>query len=341
MSIAGKILAIFNVLAAIAFIVVAGMDWGQRERWSYAVYRHDLLVDGLPIDAQELGPDLKPRVDKFDAPWFAAMFQRAGGKPVKTVTDEVNDVQRQVTAPGTPPAKLAQYLHALARTFSERDRYARIAAGQAEAKEEDLQKELAAHFDTVKETSTDPGTSAPHKHSNEERRVNAARLLFCLGDAMPENPGADFLASQPFQRLVLVCGLSAAAQAIDDQAQVILAMTDQAMRVHHAELNQFVYDHGQRVYANRNLADEADRLNRTLQAKQADVEQQKQLVTERRVEIKRLTDQLSTLRQETAKNLEQQARQEEEVMRRLVELRNTARSNQELERQIRELEGVK
>src|SRR5438552_12773650 len=103
MSIAGKILAIFNVLAAIAFVIVAGLDWGQRERWAYAVYRHDLLVDGLPIDAKELGPDLKPRVDKLTEPWFSAMFQRAGGKPVKTVSQEIDSLQQTLAPPGTPP----------------------------------------------------------------------------------------------------------------------------------------------------------------------------------------------------------------------------------------------
>ena len=129
MSIAGKILAIFNVLAAIGFVVVAGLDWGQRERWAYAVFRHDLTVDGLPIDAEEKGPNLKPRVDQFNEPWFAAMFQRVGGRPVKTQTEEVDrlqkDVQAQVAdqqAPGTTAQKLARVLFPLARTYAERDK---------------------------------------------------------------------------------------------------------------------------------------------------------------------------------------------------------------------------
>jgi hypothetical protein len=40
MSALGKLLAVLNVLAAIAFVVIAGMDWGQRQRWAYAAYLH-------------------------------------------------------------------------------------------------------------------------------------------------------------------------------------------------------------------------------------------------------------------------------------------------------------
>jgi hypothetical protein len=350
MSIAGKILAIFNVLAAIAFVAVAGLDWGQRERWAFAVFRHDLLVDGLPIDAEEKGPNLKPRVDQFNEPWFAAMFQRVGGRPVKTQTEEVDrlqkDVQAQVTSqdpPGTKSQKLARFLFPLARTSTEREEYAKLATApplaeaEKEAKREaDLQAALDRQFDGVKRRGADG-----HEHSDEERKLNAARLLFCLGDAMQKDPNADFLASQDYQRFLIVCGLSNAARAIDDQAMVIQAMTEEATRIHHAELNQFLYDLSQIIYDDQAYADAAERLERILQAKQAEVEKQKQVVTERRVQISKLTDQLNTLRQETGKDLEEQSRQEQEVMRRLIELRETAKKNQELERQIRGLEEVK
>jgi hypothetical protein len=80
--------------------------------------------------------------------------------------------------------------------------------------------------------------------------------------------------------------------------------------------------------------------SRRLQAKQAEVEKEKQVVNQRKVEIDKLNADLTALRQDTAKNLETQAQQEQEVMQRLTEMRDTARKNQELERQIRELEGV-
>ena len=37
MSILGKILVVFNVLAALVFAYLAAVDWGQRHAWSWAV----------------------------------------------------------------------------------------------------------------------------------------------------------------------------------------------------------------------------------------------------------------------------------------------------------------
>jgi hypothetical protein len=341
MSVYGKILAVLNVVAAIGFLVVAGMDWGQRERWTYAVYRHDLLLDGLPIDAKEKDVDGKLRVERFNADWFSPMFAKAGGRPVKTQMEEVDTLQKQVQGKidaeggGTKTQKLARYLQPLATTYQERKELGDLMADEKADKAADLQKRFDEHFAGVKETGADG-----HKQSDGERKANAARLLFILGDALNDDPNADYMGSQALQRLVLVCGLSTASRAIDDQALVLQNMTDEAVRAHHAELNQFVTDHSQIIYDDQNISDAVERLERFLQAKQAEVEKEKQVVNQRKVEIDKLNADLSALRQDTAKNLEAQTQQEQEVMQRLTEMRDMARKNQELERRIRELEGV-
>ncbi len=341
MSVYGKLLAVLNVVAAIGFFVIAGMDWGQRERWTYAVYRHDLFLDGLPIDAKEKDVDGKPRVEKFNADWFNQMFAKAGGRPVKTQMEEVDALQKQVQGKidaeggGTKTQKLAHYLQALATTYPERTEYAVLAADSKADKAADLQKLFDQQFDGVKEVGADG-----KKNSEGARKANAARLLFILGDAITEDPNADYMGSQGLARLVVVCGLPAAAHAIDDQALVLQSMTDEAVRRHRAELNQFVTDHGQIIYDDQNISDAVERLERFLQAKQAEVEKEKQVVSQRKVEIDKLNADLAALRQDTAKNMEAQAQQEQEVMRRLTEMRDTAKKNQGLEQQIRKLEGV-
>jgi hypothetical protein len=348
MSIAGKILAILNVLAAIAFLAVAGLDWGKRQQWAYAVYRHDLVLDGLPIDAQEKGGDLKPRVDKLNDQVLAAIFKT--GQPVKTQADEVERVRKLVQAKvddaqaaGTKTQKLARFLHALAHTSNERNEYARLMAAPplADAAKEGeqetaLQAALTQQLDGAKEVAPDG-----HKRSAEERKANAARLLYCLGDVLQDDPEKDFLTSPAFQRMLVVTGLPAAARAIDEQALVLQGMTEDVMRIHRAEVEQFLYDLSQIIYDNRSLADAVEDQERKLQAKQADVEKQKQVVTERRVQIDELTKKLANLKLQTSNDLEEQSRQEQEVMRRLIELRDTAQQNQDLEKQIRQLEGVR
>ena len=55
MSILGKLLAVGNVLVAVGFLSLAAMDWAKRHAWTYAVYRHELALTGLPIDDSDRG----------------------------------------------------------------------------------------------------------------------------------------------------------------------------------------------------------------------------------------------------------------------------------------------
>jgi hypothetical protein len=49
----GKVLAVFNVLAAIGFLVVAGMDYNKRQSWAYSHFVHQVAVSGLPLDKDD------------------------------------------------------------------------------------------------------------------------------------------------------------------------------------------------------------------------------------------------------------------------------------------------
>ncbi len=49
----GKVLAVFNVLAAIGFLFVAGKDYYTRQSWAYSHYLHQLAVYGLPLDPND------------------------------------------------------------------------------------------------------------------------------------------------------------------------------------------------------------------------------------------------------------------------------------------------
>ena len=57
MSLLGKIFAILNVIAAVAVVVIARMDYAQRDRWAYAVSTaiESNFLDGLPIDERREG----------------------------------------------------------------------------------------------------------------------------------------------------------------------------------------------------------------------------------------------------------------------------------------------
>jgi hypothetical protein len=346
MSLFGKIFAILNVIAATGFMILAAMDWGQRERWAYAVFRHDLLVAGLPIDAKEEEPDGTPRVDRLAPNTLNAILPASTGTQVKTQSDEVKRVRGLVEAkvggsdvPGTRSQKLARYLRALARTARERDDLTqKMSTPPAQDKEEalaaELQKQFDGQFDGVSESGADG------KHSLGRRKDAAGRLLFLLGEALHEDPANDFFASPAYKRFVNVVGLTGAARAADDQALVVQGMTEEAVAAHEAELKQFVEDLDQAVYRAQGMSDAVQRQEQFLKQKLIEVANAKQLVEVRTEQLNDLRKQLADLQGKTAKSLAEQAKAEQEIMDRLIELRETARKNQELEREIRRLEGV-
>ncbi len=128
MSLFGKILAVLNVLAAIGFVCVAALDYGKRQAWSHAVFMGDLLINGLPLDAQEVGPDGKPLSERLGETQRGRLFERAGGQPVATQEAEVARVRDRVNSAVTAgdaksqAGTLARVLLPFAETNLQRER---------------------------------------------------------------------------------------------------------------------------------------------------------------------------------------------------------------------------
>jgi hypothetical protein len=86
------ILTVLNVVGAITFMAMAGMDYSKRQAWSYAVLLHDVSINGLPLDNNELNDnnekiaDLMGETGKNDA--FAGQ-----PRPVATQLEEITYVK--------------------------------------------------------------------------------------------------------------------------------------------------------------------------------------------------------------------------------------------------------
>src|SRR6516162_4943535 len=114
MGIAGKILAIANVLAAIAFIAVAALNYGQRQVWSFAVREQEFQINGLPVDDEETDADGNILVNLVNA-----RVQRDLGIPqtVKVQTKALDERKNALlNAAGDDSAKLQAVLIPLAQT---------------------------------------------------------------------------------------------------------------------------------------------------------------------------------------------------------------------------------
>src|SRR6516162_5730680 len=119
MGIAGKILAIANVIAAIVFIGVAALDYGQRQSWTFAVKEQDLLIICMPVDATEKDADGNPLVDSISERVQKDFLGRTG---IKSQDEELTDRRKQLdAAAGDDVAKLQQVLIPLAQTAGQRD----------------------------------------------------------------------------------------------------------------------------------------------------------------------------------------------------------------------------
>src|SRR5262245_6408073 len=99
MTLFGKILAALNVLAAAAFAFLFLMAHGQRQTWSYAVFRHDLALQGLPLEGDQANLGLPPdRIlpQHLEEDTLKSAFRDSGGDPVKTQDEEVKRVQTKL-----------------------------------------------------------------------------------------------------------------------------------------------------------------------------------------------------------------------------------------------------
>jgi hypothetical protein len=342
MSLLGKILAIFCVLQAIVLAVLIAMDWGQRQRWAYASYRYDLLLEGLPIDEKERDADNTLRVDRLSNQTLNDLFQGAG-TPLRTQVEVVDDVRRTLQqmidnpeVKGTKEQKLCRILLPFARTFGERDALLARIRQPKEENTEELEKTLGAPFEVVRD---------PNRALDERKRM-AAHILFCTAEVFAEAQPAegeaagDFLTGTAYRRMVATVGLSAAIRELESEAVILTRVAAEAEEALKRDRGRFIDEHGRRIYAVMTLAEELQKQVAFLQTKRDEVTRQEELVKTRQLELDRLTLELTEARRTTQQRLEEQDRLEKEIFDRVRKMRDRMQENSELERQIRELEGL-
>jgi hypothetical protein len=128
MSIIGKVLAILNVLAVIGAVVLIAQDYAKRTAWEYAVFREDLMINGLPLDEKETDPQGRPLVERIGPQTQKELFP-SSPPPQPTQKAEVEQVRNQLNSKiqGAGDKKkqiylLAQVLSPLVVTNEQRER---------------------------------------------------------------------------------------------------------------------------------------------------------------------------------------------------------------------------
>jgi hypothetical protein len=347
MSIWGKILIFANVLAAIGFLVVAGMDWGKRKAWAEAVLEHQLVIDGVPLDDQEKDREGNPRSKDLKDQALGQLFQQAGGSPSKTQIEELQRVKQQlqarIDAPDpkrTKAQKLAEVLVALATTTKDRERIRQLAADEknVEKNTEQLQGEFDQAFN---EPAAGGQGSGPSKHTPEQRRQMIAHLLCATADVLRKDeadPPPSLAESKAYKRALATTGLVACSREVEDEATNM-------QRFFQDVRDGMARDRAAYVQASRtllgqieDLAEKVERQKGVLSLQTELLDKQQTLVGNREADLLQLGKDLNAAVEATKDELAKQERMEKELFKSRREDRDAFEKNLQLERQLRSLE---
>lgn len=122
----GRILAILNLIAVLAFSYLAMETYTKRKAWSRAIYATKVKHEGLPTTEDETDPQGNRNVDKLDSQMLRGLPQ-----DVKTVEQAGESVvQRLKSYIGKPESRLRQIevLLPLLETAEQRAPYIRLRA---------------------------------------------------------------------------------------------------------------------------------------------------------------------------------------------------------------------
>ncbi|MFN4261219.1 MAG: hypothetical protein ACK4RK_18175 [Gemmataceae bacterium] len=334
MSIWGKILAVLNVLAAILFFVLAYQDVVTRQKWSYAVFRHELLLHGLPLDARSQNfqqPSLVAR--NLSDETLEVVFDKLG-PPVRTQQEEVTRKRDELLQHirGLPDdaqqrRALKDALLPLARTGDERDALLER-LGNTEVPTKELLADLEQRFDAVAQTLSITNNPQEPEGDDAARRQAVAHLLY--------NVDAD---DNWHKRLVAIIGLQAYATEANRQAIALEEMIVRLQTQLDNEQTDFIALYNALIQKRtRVLAAQVAALRPILAQREEVAKQHERIVQFREAEKADYQDTLAAAEKETKDALNIQTVLERQLFQAQLTLGTAFDRNIELERMIRHLE---
>ncbi len=331
MSILGKVLIVLNILAAIAFVGLAGLDWGKRQEWSYAVLRQEIALNGLPLDDKETLPDGTPIVSLLSDQTMQDIFRSAGGisQPLKpedktqlAALDRAKTrLLGEIEAVADEPAKrkkIAAILLPLTDTIGERDQLA------AQIEKQPIEALLGADgpleqaFARPKDASLD----------RDRRREAIAHVLLNTTDPN----------STDYQRALAVVGFEAFAAEAERQGVALRDMAHRVLLAVNNEAGIFEAEYNRVVADLRYLADRLVDRQSKLAEYQDLATRQHALLTKRQTDVSELRAQIDQARQATAASLTELAAEQQRLFDAQRAVAAGVAKNLELEQQIRQQE---
>jgi hypothetical protein len=196
MSLLGKILVVVNLLGALAFGLVASLDYGAHRVWTRANFQYDVFIRGLPLNDEEKDADGRPIYQDIPESMAKELFNGQRGPVVLTQVKEVArvkaDLDRALQGAGSGDREqivaYARVLLPLARTNGQRERLNSLRSYLLDANvEAQLKTDLlgaATKADPQKSPKEFPNRLADelHRLPGDSRKPFAEALLTALGD---------------------------------------------------------------------------------------------------------------------------------------------------------------
>jgi len=205
--------------------------------------------------------------------------------------------------------------------------------------------ELKNQYDQLfRDALPSSGEPIKQKGSNMHRRRVIARLLFNMVEPLLEGDAAknlDLMGNPAYKRFVMVVGVEAAAEAVNDQAAILQEIANEIDLERDRERGLFSVEHRQELDVLLEKKDEVEKNGILLAVKEKQLATHEETLKKRRLDIQFYQGQLTTARQETAQHLREVRAMSAALHQERIKLRDNTESNQKLEKEIRTLETGK
>ncbi len=353
MSLLGKIFALLNTLLAFGLGVVLIQDLGVRKSWSYLVFRQDIKLNGLPLDADETtftGINIFNNLTGLPSTALAGIFKDAGGVlklgdlPVLTQVDEIKrlhqkleDKEKEFEGSDKKAKLLASILLENSITYVDRRKYDRL-INIADP------KTLADEYTSLKEAtenlflSSEPREKSKlpqqaHIISKSETRTSIASLLLSLYQVLEDG------SEESMQRFVVVVGPDYAAKAMDGYAVVLSRTYDNLESLLTREEAIFVTEHRELISEMRSRALRIKKIEAFKKDYDIRIQSQKVLLEKEKSLVKKIQKELEEEQEKTAevvKNLQDRSERLFQVHKLLQGVRV---GNEGVEKKLRAVEA--
>jgi hypothetical protein len=204
--------------------------------------------------------------------------------------------------------------------------------------------QMKARFEQLFDDAKSGGENIKGGASSQRKRA-IARLLFnmveVLSNGVPGGGNAqpDLVNNPAYKRFVVVVGVQAALEAVNEQAGIYQDIVAEVDLERERERGLFVMEHRKVIDLARDKKAQVEAHTLLLARKKSEIETHETALLKRRLDVASYQEHLATARAKTSARLQQLRKLSDALFHERVELHKNSLDNQKLEKDIRSLEA--